>query len=62
VIGYKRFKGPCCLHLQVEVTDDRGKWHRYRPGVQEDRWKKAWTSEMFVATIMHGVTTQKTST
>jgi hypothetical protein len=36
VAGYQRFKGPCLLHLQGEVTGDGKKWHIYRPGVQED--------------------------
>jgi len=36
VVVHQSFRGPCCLHLQGEVTGDRKKWHRYRPGVQED--------------------------
>jgi len=32
VVGYKRFSGLCCLHLQGEVTDDGRNDHRYKPG------------------------------
>jgi hypothetical protein len=29
VVGYQLFKGPCCFHLQGEVTGASG-GHRYR--------------------------------
>jgi len=35
VIGYQHFGGPCCLHLQSEVTGNRKDGHRYRPREQE---------------------------
>jgi len=34
VVGHKRFRGPCCLHLQGEVIGNGKRGHKYRPGVQ----------------------------
>jgi hypothetical protein len=48
VVGYQCFRGPCCLHLQGEVTGSGKTRHRYRPG--------------YLTTTLHGITTQKNST
>jgi hypothetical protein len=34
VVGYQRFRSPCCLHLQDEVTEMGKKWHRSGPGLE----------------------------
>jgi len=36
-VGYQHFGGPCCLHLQGEVTGAGKRGKIYRPGVEE--WK-----------------------
>jgi hypothetical protein len=42
VVGYQHFGGPCCLHLQGEVTGDmKKKGHRYRLTEAEESLRRS---------------------
>jgi len=63
VKGYWRFRGPCCLYLQGEVTGDEKNGHRYRTSPVTTHWSwrqhrplKCW----YPTAKLHGITTQKT--
>jgi hypothetical protein len=52
MVGYHRFRGPCCFHLQGEVSSDGGKiWQRYRIITSHFnlKTKAAWNSKMVVS-------------
>jgi len=64
VVGYQRFRGPCCLHLQGEGVGDGKNGHKYWSGVQVGgtsryplgsdlvftlKMEAAWTSETSVS-------------
>jgi hypothetical protein len=64
VVGYQRFRGPCCLHLQTEDDGNMDVWEfgtlpLHYTASQPRRWRqhgplKCW----YPATTLHGVTTQ----
>jgi hypothetical protein len=47
LVGYQRFGGPCCLHLQGEMT--RPICHFSHPGRFTLKLEAAWTSETLVS-------------
>jgi hypothetical protein len=58
-IGYERFRGPCCLHLQGEVTG--GGENGIDIGLECKRTTDGCLKLRYPDTSLHDVTTQKTS-